>query len=188
MVTALQLDVATGLVAPLPYRASPHCDARPAGIPVDLLVLHCISLPPGVYGTSDVERLFLGTLDPRSHRAFAALEGLRVSAHFLVRRDGGGVQFVPVHGRAWHAGVSCWAGHSACNDYSVGVELEGAEDDVFTDAQYAALIALTRTLRAALPGITAERIVAHSEIAPGRKRDPGPFFDWARYRAAIAAL
>jgi N-acetyl-anhydromuramoyl-L-alanine amidase len=184
----LQLDTAAGLVRGFAYRPSPHCDDRPAGATIDLLVLHCISLPAGCYGTDDVERLFLGTLDARGDPAGADLASLRVSAHFFLRRDGAAIQFVPVQRRAWHAGVSRWAGRDRCNDCSVGIELEGTQDDVFTEPQYTALAALSRTLRAAYPGITADRIVAHSEIAPGRKGDPGPFFEWARYRAAIATV
>lgn len=154
---------------------------------VDLLVIHGISLPPGRYGGDAVAALFLGTLDPATDPAYARLAGLRVSAHLFVRRDGSAVQFVPLHERAWHAGASCWAGRDRCNDYSVGIELEGCDDDAYTPAQYRTLTGLTRALQGACPSITADRIVGHADIAPGRKTDPGPRFDWAGYRAAIGA-
>ena len=164
---------------------SPNCDDRPAGAAVDLLVVHAISLPPGEYGGPDVSALFCGTLDCHARGDYAELAGLRVSAHFFIRRDGRVMQFVPVHRRAWHAGVSRHAGREHCNDFSIGIELEGCDDDVFTAAQYAALSTLTQALRRAFPAVHAESIVGHSEIAPGRKTDPGPHFDWARYRATL---
>lgn len=181
----LRIDTGSGLVSAVPYLPSPHCDERPAGMAIELLVIHAISLPAGEYGGPDVPALFCGTLDCRRHADYAELAGLRVSAHFFIRREGQIVQFVPVHRRAWHAGVSCFAGRERCNDFSLGIELEGGDHDSFTAAQYAALSLLTRALRAAFPAIGAEAIVGHSEIAPGRKTDPGPHFDWARYRAAI---
>jgi AmpD protein len=179
------IDPATGLAQGAVQLASPHCDARPAGTAIDLLVIHAISLPAGEYGGDDVAALFLGQLDCTGRADYADLADLRVSAHFLIRRDGQVQQFVPVHRRAWHAGVSRFAGRERCNDFSVGIELEGSDHDPFTPAQYAALSALTRALRAACPAILAENIVGHSDIAPGRKTDPGPHFDWARYRAAL---
>lgn len=182
---APHLDPGTGLFRGLRYRPSPHRDARPPGVAVDLLVIHAISLPPGQYGGDDVAALFLGTLDTAAHPAYAALAGLRVSAHVYVRRGGEAEQFVPTHERAWHAGVSCWAERERCNDYSVGVELEGRDDDAYTPAQYRTLAALTRALQAVYPAITPDRIVGHADIAPGRKTDPGPGFDWAGFRAAI---
>lgn len=181
-----RIDLETGLARGAAYLPSPHCDERPPGTAIELLVIHAISLPAGEYGGPDVAALFCGTLDCRARADYADLAGLRVSAHFFIRREGQIVQFVPVHRRAWHAGVSRLAGRERCNDFSVGIELEGCDDDVFTAAQYAALSSLTRALRAAFPAIGAEAIVGHSEIAPGRKTDPGPHFDWARYRAAIS--
>lgn len=181
----LRIDPLTGLARGVAHLPSPHCDARPPGIAIDLLVIHAISLPAGQYGGGDVAALFLGTLDCSRRPDYAELAGLRVSAHFLVRRDGHVQQFVPVHQRAWHAGVSRFAGRERCNDFSLGIELEGSDRDRFTPAQYAALAALTRALRTACPAIRAENIVGHSDIAPGRKTDPGPHFDWARYRAAL---
>ena len=162
---------------------SPHHDARPADAGIDLLVMHYISLPPGRFSGDAIERLFTGTLDPSAHPAFAELAGLRVSAHFLVRRRGELVQFVGTGQRAWHAGVSNFLGRERCNDFSVGIELEGDGSQPFTGVQYRRLAALTR----ALVGRHRLRWVAgHSDIAPGRKHDPGPFFDWAGYLASIA--
>lgn len=179
------IDLETGLAQGAAYLPSPHCDERPPGTAIELLVVHAISLPAGQYGGPDVAALFCGTLDCRARADYAELAGLRVSAHFFIRRDGQITQFVPLHRRAWHAGVSCFAGLERCNDFSLGIELEGCDDDVFTATQYAALSSLTRALRAAFPAIRAEAIIGHSEIAPGRKTDPGPHFDWARYRADL---
>ena len=163
---------------------SPNCDDRPAGAATTLLVVHSISLPPGEFGGEAIERLFTNRLDPAAHPAFEALQGLRVSAHFLVRRDGELIQFVPVHRRAWHAGVSRWRGRPHCNDYSVGVEVEGTPQHAFEDPQYAQLARLVRALRSALP---LREIAAHSDIAPGRKSDPGGRFDWPRLFFTLAA-
>ncbi len=157
--------------------ASPNCDDRPAGTEISLLIVHSISLPPGEYGGDAIERFFTNRLDPRAHAYFQEIAGMKVSAHFLVRRDGELVQFVPVLKRAWHAGISSWRGRGACNDFSVGVELEGTDDGPFEEAQYQALDALVRRLREALP---LRDIAAHSDVAPGRKADPGPGFAWAR--------
>ena len=162
--------------------ASPNHDRRPPGERLDLLVIHNISLPPGVFEGDAIIRLFTNTLDAKAHPYFAQLEGLRVSAHFLIRRNGEIIQFVPCGMRAWHAGVSNWQGRERCNDFSIGIELEGDDHGPFTDAQYAALARLTRRLRRAYP---INRIAGHSEIAPGRKTDPGPHFDWPRYRRLI---
>lgn len=181
----LRIDPATGLAQGATQRPSPHCDARPQGTVIDLLVIHAISLPAGAYGGDDVAALFLGQLDCTGRADYTELANLRVSAHFLIRRDGQVQQFVPVHRRAWHAGVSRFAGRERCNDFSVGIELEGCDHDRFTRAQYTALTTLTRALRAACPALQAEHIVGHSDIAPGRKTDPGPHFDWAGYRSAL---
>jgi AmpD protein len=163
--------------------ASPNCDARPAGSRISLLVLHSISLPPGRHGGDAIERLFTNRLDPLAHPYFREIAHMRVSAHFLVRRDGALVQFVPLAKRAWHAGVSRWRGAERCNDFSVGVELEGTERARFSDAQYRCLGRLARALAARLP---LRACAAHSDVAPGRKRDPGAHFDWARCLAALA--
>jgi N-acetyl-anhydromuramoyl-L-alanine amidase len=162
---------------------SPNHDERPPGTEITLVVLHSISLPPGEYGGDSIERLFTNCLDPEAHPYFREICTLKVSAHFLIRRDGSVIQFVPVERRAWHAGASSWRGRSRCNDFSVGIELEGAEEAPFDDAQYAALVALIRELRNTLP---IRDIAAHSEVAPGRKTDPGARFDWARLLAGLA--
>jgi AmpD protein len=162
---------------------SPNCDERPPGTEISLLLLHSISLPPGQYGGDAIERLFTNRLDPEAHPYFREIRDLKVSAHFLVQRDGEVVQFVPVERRAWHAGASTWRGRDRCNDFSVGVELEGSDEDSFTPAQYAALITLVRELRARLP---LRDIAAHSEVSPGRKTDPGVRFDWARLLSELA--
>ena len=174
---------ADGLAAGARQVASPNCDERPAGSAVTLLVLHSISLPPGQYGGDAIERLFTNRLDPDAHPYFAQLAGLRVSAHFLVRRDGEVVQFVPVQRRAWHAGESSWRGRARCNDFSVGVELEGCDADPYTPAQYRALARVTRALGERLP---LRQFAGHSDVAPGRKTDPGPAFEWARLFGALA--
>ncbi|MBI3223218.1 MAG: 1,6-anhydro-N-acetylmuramyl-L-alanine amidase AmpD [Nitrosomonadales bacterium] len=160
---------------------SPNCDARPDAA-IELLVIHNISLPPGRFGGDGVQRLFTNTLDAGGHPYYQAIAGLRVSAHFFIRRDGALIQFVSCLQRAWHAGVSCWQERPRCNDFSIGVELEGSDDVPFTDAQYAVLRDLTLALRSAYP---IRGIAGHSDVAPGRKTDPGPFFDWARYLAAL---
>jgi AmpD protein len=146
--------------------------------------VHAISLPPGHYGGDCIERLFTNRLDPAAHPYFAEIAHLRVSAHFLVRRDGEVVQFVPVERRAWHAGVSAWRGRSRCNDFSVGIELEGGDDTPFEDAQYAALAALLQQLGRRFP---LRDVAGHSEIAPGRKTDPGARFDWGRFLLQLAS-
>ena len=162
---------------------SPNCDERPPGVAVTLVVLHSISLPPGEYGGEHIERLFTNRLDPAAHSYFREVHSLRVSSHFLIRRDGELVQFVPVERRAWHAGASAWRGRGACNDFSVGIELEGSDDSPFEEPQYAALALLLMDLRTRLP---LRDIAAHSDIAPGRKTDPGPRFDWPRLLAELA--
>jgi N-acetyl-anhydromuramoyl-L-alanine amidase len=162
--------------------ASPNCDDRPAGAVIDLLVVHAISLPPGEFGGAAIEALFLNELNPTQHPYYAGIAGLRVSAHFLIRRNGAIVQFVPCIKRAWHAGASSWRGRSRCNDFSVGIELEGAEDVPFETPQYDAAAKLTHALAIAYP---IAEIVGHSDIAPGRKTDPGASFDWARFRASL---
>jgi AmpD protein len=162
---------------------SPNFDSRPAGSAVTLLVVHAISLPPGHFGGDAIERLFTNRLDPGAHASFAALAALRVSAHFLLRRDGELLQFVALDKRAWHAGVSCWRGREACNDFSVGVELEGDETQAFSDVQYAGLVALANELRRCMP---LRDIAGHEDVAPQRKRDPGPRFDWPRLLRALA--
>lgn len=173
-----------GLIEGVRYVASPNCDERPAGCAIDLLVIHYISLPPGEFGGGAIEAFFMNRLDAGAHPFFATIAELRASAHFLVRRDGEVIQFVPCVKRAWHAGESSWKGRSRCNDFSIGIEVEGDGEVPFTAAQYRRLAALTRLLMARYP---IAEIVGHSDIAPTRKVDPGPQFDWARYRAMVEA-
>lgn len=163
--------------------ASPNCDERPEGETVTLTVVHGISLPPGTFGGRGVEQLFTNRLVTTAHPSYASLAGLRVSAHFFVRRDGRLVQFVPCAKRAWHAGASSWKGRPRCNDYSVGIELEGADDTPYAGAQYTMLARLLKALARRYP---IADVVGHSDIAPGRKTDPGPAFDWARLRRLAA--
>ena len=161
---------------------SPNCGDRPARSVVDLVVLHSISLPPGVYGGPAIAALFMNRLDPADDPSFAELAGLRVSAHFVLRRDGQLWQFVSCDRRAWHAGQSSWRARPNCNDYSVGIELEGLEGEPFDDRQYPALVDLMRGLARRYP---LRDVVGHEHVAPGRKGDPGAGFDWARLRATL---
>lgn len=174
------IDTQTGLIEPARQCPSPNCDERPADSKPALLVVHGISLPPGQFGGPEIEHLFTNQLDWDAHPYFQEIRGLEVSAHLLIRRDGAVVQFVPFTHRAWHAGESTFRGRSACNDYSIGIELEGEDETPYTDEQYAALAAVTRAISSAYPGISGREIAAHSDIAPGRKTDPGPAFDWLR--------
>lgn len=173
-----------GLVDGATQLASPNCDDRPPGEAVSLLLMHSISLPPGEFGGEGVLQLFTNCLDPAAHPYYADIAHLRVSAHFLIRRDGSLIQFVPCTRRAWHAGVSCWQGRSRCNDFSIGIELEGSDECPFEAPQYDTLEALIRALVRAYP---IRDIAGHSDVAPGRKTDPGPYFDWDRVRAMLAA-
>ena len=164
---------------------SPNCNARPIGVQVDLLVVHNISLPPGQFGGDHITALFTNTLDPDGHPFFKDIAGLEVSAHFLIRRDGECLQFVSTEERAWHAGQSAWCGRQNCNDFSIGIELEGTDTVDYTEAQYAQLCQLVRRLQHRYPRLKDGAIVGHSDIAPGRKTDPGPAFDWSRFRHAL---
>lgn len=155
---------------------SPNCDERPTAQPPRLIVVHAISLPPGEFGGDGIERLFANMLDPAMHPYYREIQSLRVSAHFLIRRDGSTVQFVPCRLRAWHAGASRWRGLERCNDFSIGIELEGCDEQAFAPPQYDALARLVSVLRRHYP---IEDVVGHADISPGRKSDPGPHFDWA---------
>jgi len=166
---------------------SPNWDLRPPGTVVDLLVIHNISLPPGELGGPWIDALFQNRLDPTAHSYFATLQGLRVSAHLLIRRDGALVQYVPLHLRAWHAGQSSFRGRANCNDFSIGIELEGSDTLPFAEPQYLTLVQVTHSLMKRYPAITPEHIAGHSDIAPGRKTDPGPAFDWTGYLMALGA-
>jgi AmpD protein len=178
----MRVDIPTGLLVGVKQVLSPFFDARPGGVTPDLIVLHGISLPPGEFGGPWIARLFTGNLPANAHPEFVERAALRVSAHLLIRRDGEVVQFVPLGERAWHAGKSAWRGREACNDYSIGIECEGADDTPYEPAQYATLRALLPVLLEGYPAITRDRIVGHSDVAPGRKTDPGPSFDWSQIR------
>ena len=187
MHTTLAIDVATGLLAGVRQVLSPHFDQRPPGVLPELIVVHGISLPPGEFGGPWIDRLFTGNLPAAAHPSFAAIAGLRVSAHAVIRRDGAITQYVPFAARAWHAGESSYRGRAACNDFSVGIELEGSDETVYAEPQYQSLALLIRALCSAYPSLSIERLVGHSDIAPGRKTDPGPAFDWPRARRLITA-
>ncbi len=159
---------------------SPHYDERPLGAEIELLVIHSISLPPCQFGGPFIDQLFTSSLDKKAHPYFAEIADLRVSAHLLIRRMGEITQYVSFQDRAWHAGVSSFAGRSHCNDFSIGIELEGCDDVPYTDEQYQLLVQVIKILRQAFPALTPDRMVGHSDIAPGRKTDPGQLFDWAR--------
>jgi len=177
--------IETGWLTAVRRVVSPNCDARPPGCEPELLVIHGISLPPGKYGGPWIDALFTNTLDPEAHPYFATIDHLRVSAHLLIRRDGELVQYVPFHMRAWHAGASTFQGRERCNDFSIGIELEGAEEAPYTSVQYERLGEAIAILRRYYPGLTGDRIAGHSDIAPGRKRDPGPGFDWRHLHALL---
>ncbi|WP_227736198.1 1,6-anhydro-N-acetylmuramyl-L-alanine amidase AmpD [Yersinia proxima] len=180
-----QLD--NGWISGVKRVVSPHCDQRPEGEAPSLLVIHNISLPPGEFGGSYIDQLFTGTLNADEHPYFADIVHLRVSAHCLIRRDGEIIQYVPFDKRAWHAGVSTFAGRERCNDFSIGIELEGTDVLPFTTEQYRSLSEVSALLFAHYP-ITAERVTGHSDIAPGRKTDPGSAFDWVLYQQSLAKL
>lgn len=163
---------------------SPNCDARPHGTQVELVVIHAVSLPPQQFGGDGIARLFTNTLDPEFHPYYRHIHTLRVSAHFLVRRDGSVVQFVPCEQRAWHAGASRWRGREHCNDFSIGIELEGCDALPFEPVQYDVLALLLLRIMRRYP---ISDVVGHADVAPGRKTDPGPHFDWTRLRALLAA-
>jgi AmpD protein len=174
-----------GIAVGVPFVASPNRDARPPGEVPSLVVIHGIALPPGEFGGDGVARLFTNTLDPHAHPYYATIAHLRVSAHFFIRRDGALVQFVSCNERAWHAGVSRWRGRERCNDFSIGIELEGTDDLPYGDTQYTSLARLLQALKRRYPGLAAA--VGHSDIAPGRKTDPGPAFDWDRLARLVGA-
>jgi N-acetyl-anhydromuramoyl-L-alanine amidase len=173
---------AHGMVSAATFVRSPNADRRPDGTAIRLIVMHAISLPPDEFGGPGILDLFTNRLDPDAHPYYRGIAGLRVSAHFLIRRDGALYQFVPCGERAWHAGQSSWRGVANCNDFSVGIEIEGCDTSAFESVQYEVAAALTRALQAAYP---IADIAAHGDVAPGRKTDPGPHFDWRRYHKLI---
>lgn len=171
-----------GLLIPVSYLPSPHYNERPENMPIDMIVIHNISLPPNQFGTGCVEQFFCGELDFKSHAWFAEIADLKASAHLFINRLGEVIQFVPFLKRAWHAGKSSFERRENCNDFSVGIELEGTDDVPFEEVQYKQLNEVIRLLRETYPLITRERIVGHSDVAPGRKTDPGACFNWAKIR------
>jgi len=184
----MHVDRGSGLLCDARQVESPNCDARPAGAEPELIVIHGISLPPGQYGGPWIDALFTNTLDPAAAPYFAGIHQLRVSAHLLIRRDGEVVQYVPFHRRAWHAGVSHYAGRERCNDFSVGIELEGSDEEPYEPVQYLRLAEVIAALERAYPRLSRERLVGHSDIAPGRKSDPGPAFDWHNLRSLLSSF
>jgi N-acetyl-anhydromuramoyl-L-alanine amidase len=186
--SALRIDLATGLLADIRQVLSPHFDARPKGAAPELIVVHGISLPPGEFGGPWIDRLFAGDLPADAHPSFRDTAALRVSAHALIRRDGAIIQYVPFGMRAWHAGQSQYQGRSGCNDFSIGIELEGTDETPYAEAQYESLAALVGALLVAYPTLSADRIAGHADIAPGRKTDPGPAFDWDRWRKMLTRI
>ncbi|MBT8132170.1 MAG: 1,6-anhydro-N-acetylmuramyl-L-alanine amidase AmpD [Gammaproteobacteria bacterium] len=182
---SITINKATGLIRQARQVISPNYDARPPGCDPSLIVVHAISLPPGEFGGDEIDKLFCNRLDSAAHPYFAEIATLKVSAHALIRRDGNLIQYVPLDQRAWHAGESCFKDRAACNDYSIGIELEGDDYNNFTDRQYAKLVQLCHALEKHFSNISCDRIVGHCDISPGRKTDPGPFFDWKRLRKAL---
>jgi AmpD protein len=183
--TDLKVDVVSGWLAGAERVPSPNFDERPGEAPPQLVVVHAISLPPGEFGGPWIDHLFTNALDPAAHPYFQEIAGLEVSAHVLIRRDGQIVQYVPFHCRAWHAGASCWQGRERCNDFSIGIELEGCDELPFEDVQYVRLAQVIQALHEAYPSIAPDAIAGHSDIAPCRKTDPGPYFDWPRLWAGL---
>jgi len=178
------MQIEQGQLVAARQQASPNCDERKDE--VSLLIVHGISLPPGEFGGPWIDALFTNTLDPDEHEYFKQISHLKVSSHILIRRDGELVQYVPFNKRAWHAGESQFHGQDCCNDFSIGIELEGTDDLAYTDEQYNQLVAVITSIQAEYPAITTERIVGHSDVAPGRKTDPGTAFDWARLRRLLS--
>ncbi len=183
----MNIDLASGLLDSARQVASPNADERPLGSVPELIVVHGISLPPGEFGGPWIDALFTNRLDPEAHPYFQEIEDAQVSAHVLIRRDGELVQYVPFDRRAWHAGRSAYCGRERCNDFSIGIELEGADDIAYEPIQYERLAALIDALVAAYPSLSAERVAGHCDIAPGRKTDPGPAFEWPRLRRLLAS-
>ena len=185
---SLRVDTVTGLLIGARQVLSSHFDLRPSGTQPELIVVHGISLPPGEFGGPWIDKLFTGGLPPDAHPYFREIQGMRVSAHAVIRRDGQIVQFVSFNDRAWHAGASQYRGRSTCNDFSIGIELEGTDDQAYDDTQYLQLAALIDALLSAYSSLSREHIAGHSDIAPGRKTDPGPAFEWPRLQAELDRL
>ena len=174
------INIKDNLIEGVIFHPSPYFDSRPKDTDISLIVIHSISLPPGKYGGNEIKDFFLNELDTSNHEYFESIKNLKVSSHILIKRTGETLQFVPFNKRAWHAGISSYLGKENCNDYSIGIELEGTDDSEFTDEQYNSLKNLTSSLIRSYPNLSEDRLVGHSDIAPGRKSDPGIFFDWKR--------
>lgn len=181
----MKIDRQAGWLEGAEILPSPNYDDRPDEADITGIVIHNISLPPGQFGGGWIKDLFLNQLDANAHPYFVEIAHLKVSAHVLIRRDGSVQQFVPFHKRAWHAGVSCWEGRERCNDFTIGIEMEGDDETDFTEEQYIRLAEVSKTLLATYPLLTNERITGHEHIAPGRKTDPGPHFDWQYFRELL---
>ena len=188
MTSSDQWKFANGWLVRARLVPSPNFNARPTEVAPELIVIHGISLPPGEYGGPHIEALFTNQLNPADHAYFSEVAHLMVSAHFLIRRDGEIVQFVSADDRAWHAGESCWERRSNCNDFSIGIEVEGCDEEHYAMTQYRALAHLIRAVRNQYPAIQHDAIVGHSDIAPGRKTDPGPAFDWLQLKRLLGAV
>ena len=176
----MQIDKQSGLLVDVPYHCSPNQDARPDEHDIEGIVIHNISLPPGEFGSGWIDDLFLNQLDPAAHPYFATISALEVSSHVLIRRDGSVIQYVPFHQRAWHAGASNWDGKERCNDFTIGIELEGSDDQYFELEQYQQLARVVSSLCECYPNLNTQQIKGHSDFSPGRKTDPGPYFDWEK--------
>jgi len=183
----MQINKTTGLLDKCKQCLSPNHDSRPKNTAIDLIVVHSISLPPGEYGGEAIEQFFQNKLDKKAHPYFAEIHQMQVSSHVLIKRSGEIVQFVPFHKRAWHAGQSNYQGRERCNDFSIGIELEGTDSDIFEDSQYQQLAQLITTLKSNYPNIT-DNITGHSDISPGRKKDPGTGFDWDKLKNILDSL
>ncbi|MGB5131846.1 MAG: 1,6-anhydro-N-acetylmuramyl-L-alanine amidase AmpD [Steroidobacteraceae bacterium] len=188
MADSFKISSPDGWLAGVRRLPSPNCDPRPPGSQPELIVIHGISLPPGRYGGPWIDRFFTNRLPAEADPYFATIQHLRVSSHVLIARDGALTQYVPFDLRAWHAGASIWCGREACNDYSIGVELEGTDDEPYDDRQYPVLAALIAALQQAYPTLGSGAVAGHSDIAPGRKTDPGPAFDWDHLEHRLAAV
>jgi AmpD protein len=178
--TAYTISPGEGLISPAEQCPSPNQDGRPDGMEPELIIIHGISLPPGEFGGPYVKQLFTNRLDRDAHPYFSEIRNLRVSSHLFIRRDGSVIQFVPFGRRAWHAGASCFRGRKDCNDYSIGIELEGEDDTLYADIQYQELAKVIDALQATYTSLCARRIAGHCDVSPTRKSDPGPAFDWLR--------
>lgn len=181
----MQVDRKRGLISGTKYHDSPNQDERPDVEDISGIVIHNISLPPGEFGGGWIDDLFLNKLNPQAHPYFEEISNLKVSAHILITRNGEVIQYVPFHRRAWHAGISCWDDRECCNDFTIGIELEGCDEQTFEKIQYTSLVTAVNALIKAYPKLSVDRITGHSDIASGRKTDPGPCFDWLFFKAAL---